>query len=156
MCVCKGVVCFVSLVPSEASAAAIVRTHRLVAFLFFHPIQHPQTRLCLYGRSHGRSGWFHIPSFPVTDCRGTSGCHASLMLMSWDSSILTGRGLVDQAQSASTTPSSMYTHTSKQTHRLTEESKLHSNSLLAPPCKFNVYACVTVSLQYKHESHQKA
>lgn len=49
-----------------------------------------------------------------------------------------------------------HTHTSKQTHRLTVESKLHSNSLLAPPCKFSVYACVTVSLQYKYESHQKA
>ena len=95
VCGCQGVVHLAHAVPGEAtvSASAIARAHHLAAFLFLHPVQTlpappsnppllPSARLFLRAGSHGCCGRFHVPSFPVADCRGGSGCHASLKLTS--------------------------------------------------------------------------
>ena len=102
--VCQGLVLLSLLCQTKLGFLGPVteRTHHLTAFLFFpsQPTTPPCARLFLRAGSHGRCGQFHVPSFPVADCRGGSECHASLILTSWDSSTVTRRGLVDRTQSA--------------------------------------------------------
>ena len=89
------------------------------------PIQQPPTPATTqppnpppHVHSHWCCGRFRVPSFPAADCRGGSGCRASLMLTSWDSPGLTGRGLLDRAQSATPpAPSSADKHTYAQINK---------------------------------------
>lgn len=60
----------------------------------------PHGRLSQHASSRGHCGWIRAPSFPGAGCRGGSGCQVSLMLTYLDSSTLTRRGPVDQAQYA--------------------------------------------------------
>lgn len=101
VCACQGVA---RLLPP------LLQGH-ITSIPFYTPTLHP-ARLFLQVGSHGCSGQFLVPSFPVADCRGGSGCHASLTLTSCDSSTMTGRGLLDRAQSA--TPQPSHSNTCKQ------------------------------------------
>lgn len=60
-----------------------------------------------------------IPSFPVADCQGGSGCQAGLKLTSGDSSNLTGRRSLDQTWSHSPPPDPPHTPLRSLTHMQT-------------------------------------